>query len=71
MCNGLCMTDEKLIGATALAAELGVAPSTVHRRIERGELVPAATIGNRPVFRLEDVDALARGERTLPKGDRK
>lgn len=65
MCNGLYMTDQ-LLGAPELAAALGVHRSTIHRRIERGELEPAGTVAGRPVFRREDAEALVRGERTLP-----
>lgn len=63
--------ENNLLSVTQLAAELGVDRSTVHRRIDRGDLTPVAYIGNRPVFRLEDVAALTRGEQTPPKGDRK
>jgi len=58
--------ESQLLSATQLAAELGVDRSTVHRRIDRGELVPAGYVDNRPLFRREDAEALARGEQTLP-----
>lgn len=60
------MTTPILIGVPELAVELGVDQSTVHRRIERGELTPFTTVNKRPFFHAEDVAALVRGERTLP-----
>lgn len=54
-----------LLSVTQLAEELGVDRSTIHRRIDRGELTPAGYVGNRALFRREDVEALGRGEQTI------
>lgn len=59
--------ESTLLSVPQLAARLGVDRSTIHRRIERGALTPAGYVGKRALFRLEDVAALARGERTLPE----
>ena len=54
------MTD--FLGTKDLAVRLGVDVSTVYRRIQRGELIPAAYVGKQALFTPEDADALARGE---------
>lgn len=59
--------ETHLLSVPQLAAALGVDRTTIHRRIERGALEPAGYVGNRAVFRREDVEALVRGEQTLPK----
>lgn len=56
-----------LIGVPELAAALGVDQSTIHRRVASGRLVPYERVGRSPLFRREDIPALARGEQTLPK----
>lgn len=56
---------ELLLGVPAVAAALGIAPSTIHRRIARGEMLPAAYAGKHALFTASDVDQLARGERPL------
>lgn len=63
LCNDRRMTD--LVSATELAEALGVDRSTIHRRIARGELQPAAKVAGRPVFLAADVENLKRGERHL------
>lgn len=59
-----------LVGVPELAAELGVDQSTIHRRITRGDLVPAAWLGRRPLFARDDVERLKRGEQQLPPLER-
>jgi len=59
-----------LVGVPELAAALGVDQSTIHRRIARRELVPAAYLGKRPLFSADDVERLMRGEQQLPTAER-
>lgn len=61
--------ESTLLSVPQLAAELGVDRTTIHRRIERGDLAPAGYVGNRALFRREDIEALARGEQTIPTED--
>jgi len=56
-----------LVSATRLASMLQVDRSTVHRRIARGELVPATVVDGRPLFLAKDAEAYARGERPIPE----
>lgn len=66
LCNDRCMTDE-LLGVTALAVELGVDRSTIHRRIAAEKLTPTAFVGRQPLFTRSDVERLKRGEQQLPQ----
>ena len=55
------MPTVSLIGVPELAAALGVDQSTVHRRIERGAITPTVTVGKRPLFSVEDAQAIMLG----------
>lgn len=56
----------ELIGTTAAAAQLGISPSTLTRRAERGDPEPVGKLSGRNgalIFRRADIDAHA--ERNL------
>ena len=60
----LCMTQRDLITKREAADILGVTPSTVHRMMDRGELLAAESITTNGAtvlhrFRLADVERLA------------
>lgn len=57
--------QSEFVGVTELAAELGVNRTTIHRRVFRGELVPAGYAGKQPLFTRDDVERLKRGEKQL------
>lgn len=61
------MSQGDLLSAPQVARALGVARSTITRRVRRGELQPAAYVGNRALFLAGDVDAIKRGEQTITK----
>lgn len=65
MCNGWRMATT-LLTASALADALDVDRSTIHRRVARGDLTPAAYAGRQPLFALDDLARLKRGEQQLP-----
>lgn len=56
------MTTTNLIGANAAAAILGITRGGVHAMVKRGDLTPAARLGDRrvAVFERAAVEALAK-----------
>ena len=61
------MQETQLIGIPEVAAALGVDQSTINRRIHAGKLTPTVRVGRRPLFTLDDVERLRRGEQQLPR----
>ena len=64
MCQTDYMTSSFLIGAEEVAERLQISRGAVVQRVNRGELVPAATIGKRGTlaFFTSEIDRLAQLE---------